>query len=1172
MRHQLHRRVPYIFYAAIVFGGFLFLPQAHASIQIVSSSIATNTTWSATTTYEITRNINVNPGIALTIPAGTVVKFNGSTTLLDIDGTLQVNGTSSNPVYFTSSNDNSVGSTTATSTGNPMPGDWAFIEVFGNSNASATINNAIIAYGGNASHATAEVEAFAPMNNFVISNSAITSSSLAGINMAGTNMTLTSSTISNNGTYGFLMSAGSFTVTSNTFSYNQMGVASLTYSGVSAINLIPSGNTATGTINLGFMVSGSMGISTTWYQDLPYIVPSSLTVDNGPTLSVNAGTVVKFSTSTAYLNEEGNFNVQGTSTNPVYFTSINDNSIDPGTNGNPLSTPNPGDWGYIMIFGNTTNSVATINDAIIRYGGGATGGYHTNLIATEDGNMTISNSQITSSTSYGVDVVSGSSTIENTTISNNGSYGIYAYQPTGSLVISSDTFTYDRDGVTFIDYYHPFVFTPSNITATGTVNIGYALSGQLPTSTWYAGSLPYIISGLTTIGFLTVNPGAVIKFHDSLSYLNVEQAASFNGISTDPIYFTSMNDNSVDPGTNGNSTSTASPGDWGDIDFFNGTATRTVNYAIIAYGGGGSSSSTGEVAITSPTIISNSQIASSFSSGIYAEGTSTITFSKINNNGIDGIYRFSGNVSSTDDVFANNALYGFYNRTSPTSSAYAIDDFWNSTSGPYNTSSNPGGTGDRVSSYVNYAPWLTYSPLNGTTTLYNLAQYKSDGVTPIGNGSSTTETEVVFSANLQSLSTASESLQIEVTTGTFMNTSTISSGWYAPSTTVSMAWTPSGGPESGSDGNYQWQARVVDSLGNASPWQSGSSSAFTIDTLPLYTQVTSTYPSTSNTTGTYWWYDLPYDNSTHTIAAEGCLISTVVEILRSYGITTTTLYSYQSSTDVNPGNLNDWLENETVTSSPGYSDGPDGALNLYTLPYYSETPSGTFRVWYDGATDHIGVASNTWVNNWLNYSSTGTIPVILTETVPILGGGGATTTHFIPATGIVIDPLNLSTDTYTVRDPYFYNTSYLEQASGTNAYDYSNSYSGATILEPTSTAVLPLYLEYAIDSAHKLFITDPDGRRLGIDPTTGISYDEIPNGGEDDSQPQAHFLSIVTPMSGEYTIKVGGSGNYQLYSYIADGKHLPAPQIITSSTTSASNVVTYHQNYSPTDLPNSAIQ
>src|SRR6185503_289081 len=95
---------------------------ASAGEVLVSSDIATSTTWTANNTYNLQEQIYVLPGATLTIQAGTII---ASTT--DIGGSLAVCngaqifalGTKQNPIVFTSTDDVAtwVG-------GNPKKGVW----------------------------------------------------------------------------------------------------------------------------------------------------------------------------------------------------------------------------------------------------------------------------------------------------------------------------------------------------------------------------------------------------------------------------------------------------------------------------------------------------------------------------------------------------------------------------------------------------------------------------------------------------------------------------------------------------------------------------------------------------------------------------------------------------------------------------------------------------------------------------------------------------------------------------------------------------------------------------------------------------------------------------------------------------------------------------------------
>ncbi|MDP2598333.1 MAG: hypothetical protein Q8P49_00715, partial [Candidatus Liptonbacteria bacterium] len=75
------------------------------------------------------------------------------------------------------------------------------------------------------------------------------------------------------------------------------------------------------------------------------------------------------------------------------------------------------------------------------------------------------------------------------------------------------------------------------------------------------------------------------------------------------------------------------------------------------------------------------------------------------NNSVDGIYMSGGSTNVSSSLISGNPTYGFYHTGSPTSSAVAQNNYWGAASGPA-----PIGSGDKVSSYVDYTNWLTSWP------------------------------------------------------------------------------------------------------------------------------------------------------------------------------------------------------------------------------------------------------------------------------------------------------------------------------------------------------------------------------------------------------------------------------------------------------------------------------
>jgi len=96
-------------------------------------------------------------------------------------------------------------------------------------------------------------------------------------------------------------------------------------------------------------------------------------------------------------------------------------------------------------------------------------------------------------------------------------------------------------------------------------------------------------------------------------------------------------------------------------------------------------------------------------------------------------------------------------------------------------------------------------------------------------------------------------------------------------------------------------------------------------------------------------------------------------------------------------------------------------------------------------------------------------------------------------------------------------------------------------------------------SLGEMLITDPLGRRLGFDPSTGRTFNEIPNSGYsvlgigDATDPNPvpldydppKELELVRIPEGEYTLRITGTGNgtYKLLMYSMDVEGMPSGEV-----------------------------
>jgi len=105
-------------------------------------------------------------------------------------------------------------------------------------------------------------------------------------------------------------------------------------------------------------VTGAISASTTWTSDIIYQLNQKVVVSEGVTLTINPGTIIKGSAGTGSLASAlivargATLNAQGTSDQPIIFTSTSDNIICGETAGTNLDQNDRGLWGGLIVLGN----------------------------------------------------------------------------------------------------------------------------------------------------------------------------------------------------------------------------------------------------------------------------------------------------------------------------------------------------------------------------------------------------------------------------------------------------------------------------------------------------------------------------------------------------------------------------------------------------------------------------------------------------------------------------------------------------------------------------------------------------------------------------------------------------------------------------------------------------
>jgi len=484
--------------------------------------------YTADVPYAFSDEYTVNAGGTLQIDSGNVMLMHSR---LRIRGTLNAYHT-----RFTSS-------------ASPRAkGDWDEIEIGYSSDAGeANFWGCTIEYGGRAGISSSY--AMLVVNTGTLNlydNSIVRRSNNVGIEItASANANLTNTTLSE-----------------NTWPISYGGAGSLIFNQTNDLT----GNEHDGILMRFTSLNTSLLLDTI---DVPYYFYSYFTVQNGATLEIASGNMIKLA---SHLYIDGTIIAVAGMGEHIYFTTYEDDNLGGDTNNDgTATTPNSRDWGSIHFRNASDDASCILKRCVITYGGSGNHGG----VRTEDASPTIDSCEFANNY-YGAEFEGLSNPR-------------FRHNLIGSSEMVPIAMSFDADPV-FLE--NTFSFSDNEYDAIGL--LGGTLAGNAVLKQRDVTGIPnvtYLMLGRLTIPetfSLTINKGIVIKGYSSNHRIVVQGALMADGedASSRIVITSSKDDNHGNPmDTNNDGTpSEPDPGDWGGI-VFEGTSADTclLNFGRFKY-------------------------------------------------------------------------------------------------------------------------------------------------------------------------------------------------------------------------------------------------------------------------------------------------------------------------------------------------------------------------------------------------------------------------------------------------------------------------------------------------------------------------------------------------------------------------------------------------------------
>jgi parallel beta-helix repeat protein len=297
------------------------------------------------------------------------------------------------------------------------------------------------------------------------------------------------------------------------------------------------------------------------FTNITYVLLNDMYINLESYITIDPGVVIKtagyndfygnywYGMNGQHIYVHGGLKSNGTELENVIISSIKDDNV-----GNPLDTngdgnassPQAGEWSFIKFTSGADDAFNTFNYTQLKFGGG---GEEQGLLHFENAGGTILNTTILNSRSFGTYFNGNANPVLDKVSIQNSSSDPIALSLTSNPSFSNMSLISNYSNAIKIidrDLNGTAVIAPRNIA--GIENIAYIIDNLK----------------IHSSGKLTINPGVVIKFRTSNSYILSEGNLMAVGTPEEKIYFTSFKDDSKGGDSNNNGNSDAPErGNWG---------------------------------------------------------------------------------------------------------------------------------------------------------------------------------------------------------------------------------------------------------------------------------------------------------------------------------------------------------------------------------------------------------------------------------------------------------------------------------------------------------------------------------------------------------------------------------------------------------------------------------